>query len=89
MRNFTAATAVRRLGEAIGRPVDVVLINTARPSAAMLERYAAEHKAPLEIGEIPAGCDVITGEFWRGDIARHDRRRLAHAVWAVLARRLM
>jgi len=89
MMNFTAATAVRLLGDAIGRPVDVVLINTARPSIAILERYAAEHKAPLEMGDIPAGCDVISGDFWRGDIARHDRRRLAQAVWAVLARRLM
>jgi uncharacterized cofD-like protein len=89
MMNFTAATAVRLLGEAIGRPVDVVLINTARPSTAILERYAAEHKAPLEMGDIPAGCDVISGDFWLGDIARHDRRRLAQAVWAVLARRLM
>jgi uncharacterized cofD-like protein len=89
MTNFTAATAVRRMGETIGRPVDVVIINTARPSAATLARYAEEHKAPLEIGDVPAECEVVTGEFWHGEIARHDRRRLAQAVWAVLARRLL
>jgi uncharacterized cofD-like protein len=89
MTGFTAASAVRLLGEAIGRPIDVALINTAGPSSAILARYAEEHKAPLEIGDLPSHCELVTGEFWRGDIARHDRRRLAHAVWAVLARRLL
>jgi uncharacterized cofD-like protein len=89
MTDFTAGTAVRVLGETIGRPVDVVLVNTARPSPAMLTRYAAEHKAPLERGDVPPSCEVVSGEFWCGEIARHDRRRLAQAVWAVLARRLL
>ena len=88
MSGFTAADATRLLGETIGRPVDVVIVNTARPSAASLDRYAQEHKAPLEIGEVPPGCEVVAGEFWCNEIARHDRRRLAAAVWAVLARRL-
>jgi len=89
MKDFTAATAVRLLGETIGRPVDAVVVNTARPSAASLERYAEEHKAPLEIGDVPAGCEIVAGDFWCGDIARHDRRRLAQAIWAILARRLL
>jgi uncharacterized cofD-like protein len=89
MQSFTAASAVRLLGDTIGRPIDVVVVNTARPSAAALARYADEHKAPLEIGDVPRGCEIVEGEFWCGDIARHDRRRLAQAVWAVLARRLL
>jgi uncharacterized cofD-like protein len=89
MRSFTAASAVRRLGETIGRPIDVVVVNTGRPSNAALERYAEENKAPLEIGDVPPGCEIVEGAFWCGDIARHDRRRLAQAVWAVLARRLL
>ena len=89
MTDFTAGTAVRILGDTIGRPVDVVLVNTARPSAATLARYADEHKAPLERGDVPSTCEVVSGEFWCGEIARHDRRRLAQAVWAVLARRLL
>ena len=89
MADFTAADAVRIMGETIGRPVDVVIVNTARPSASALERYAQEHKAPLEIGEIPASTAVVSGPFWCTEIARHDRRRLAHAVWAVLASRLL
>jgi len=89
MTDFTAATAVRVLGDTIGRPVDVVLVNTARPSPATLARYAEEHKAPLERGQVPSTCEVVSGDFWSGEIARHDRRRLAQAVWAILARRLL
>jgi hypothetical protein len=89
MSGFTAGDAVRTLGATLGRPVDVVIANTARPSAATLERYAHEDKAPLEIGDIPNGCELVTGAFWCNEIARHDRRRLAQAVWAVLARRLL
>ncbi len=89
MWNFTAGDAVRRMSEAIGRPIDVVLVNTARPSKETLGRYLDEHKQPLERGDVPDSCEVVTGEFWCRDIARHDRRRLAHAVWAVLAKRLL
>jgi uncharacterized cofD-like protein len=89
MRGFTAATAVRSLSETIGRPIDVVVVNDGRPSDEALARYAQEHKAPLEIGDVPAGTEVVSGDFWRHEIARHDRRRLAQAVWAVLARRLL
>jgi uncharacterized cofD-like protein len=41
MADFTAADAVRRIGDAIGRPVDTVLFNAARPSPDVLDRYAA------------------------------------------------
>jgi uncharacterized cofD-like protein len=89
MAGFTASTAVRLLGDTIGRPIDVIIVNTARPSPATLDRYAQEHKAPLELGDVREGCEIVSGEFWSGEIARHDRRRLAQAVWAVLARRLL
>ena len=80
MRSFTAADAVRWTSEAIGRPVDVLIFNIGQPSGAALERYAAEHKAPLELGDLPGYCELVEGEFWCHDIARHDRRRLAFAV---------
>ena len=89
MSAFTAAEAVRRMNDALGRPVDVVIVNTGSPNAQTMSRYRAENKLPLELGDIPDGCEVVSGDFWRGDIARHDRRRLAAAVWAVLARRLL
>ncbi len=89
MRSFTLAEGVRRLTEAIGRPVDVVIANEQAPSEEALERYAAEHKRPIEVGELPAGCELVTGSFWTRAIARHDRRRLAYAVWGVLAARLL
>src|SRR5207244_2946829 len=81
--------AVGRLTEAIGRPVDVVLINVDPPNGAVLERYAREQKAPLPTGQMPSDCQVIEGAFWRGAIARHDRWRLRAAVWAVLAERML
>ena len=88
MWHFTAGEAVREMSSIVGRPIDVVVINTSLPAEDTLERYRAEHKRPLAIGDVPAGCEVVTGGFWSGEIARHDRRRLAHAIWAVLARRL-
>jgi uncharacterized cofD-like protein len=89
MVGFTAADAVARIEEAIQRPVDVVLTNVAWPSPQVLGRYALEHKEPLAPGTLPDHCEVVGGEFWTGDIARHDRLRLAYALWSVLSRRLL
>jgi uncharacterized cofD-like protein len=89
MNGFTAAEATRQISEAIGRPVDVLVHNVAGPSEEVLARYANEHKRPLELGPLPAGCELVEGDFWQDDIARHDRRRLAFAVWFALAKRLL
>jgi uncharacterized cofD-like protein len=89
MEGFTAGHAVERLTEAIGRPVDTVLVNVDPPNGTVLERYAREHKVPLPLGSVPAGCEIVEGAFWRGAIARHDRWLLRAAVWAVLAERIL
>jgi uncharacterized cofD-like protein len=89
MLGFTAADAVARIEEAIERPVDVVITNVKWPSPKVLGRYALEHKEPLAIGQLPDHCELVGGEFWAGEIARHDRLRLAYAVWSVLSRRLL
>ena len=90
MKGFTAGEAARRMSDAIGRAVDVVIVNTAPPpSEDARARYAVEHKEPLPIGDVPKGCEVVAGDFWSGDIARHDRRRLAYAVWSVISRRVI
>jgi uncharacterized cofD-like protein len=86
MEGFTGGEAVRRMSDAIGRPVDVVIANTAPPSEEARQRYAAEHKTPLLVGDIPSGCELVAGDFWSGGMARHDRRRLAYAVWGVMAK---
>jgi uncharacterized cofD-like protein len=86
MKGFTAADAAKRIGKAIGRPVDVVLANSSLPPTAVLKRYAAEHKEPLGIGRLPRGCELVRADLWSGAMARHDRRRLAYAVWSILAR---
>jgi uncharacterized cofD-like protein len=89
MKGFTVADEVCRIAAAIGRPVDVAIVNRVRPSDDALVRYAAEHKEPLDVGSLPAGCELVEGDFWVRDMARHDRRRLAYAMWAVLAQRLL
>jgi uncharacterized cofD-like protein len=89
MNDFTAADAVVWVTRTIGRPVDVVLVNTSSPSPDILARYEREDKRPLAPGPIPAETSVVEGEFWRTDIARHDRRRLSYAVWSVLSQRLL
>jgi hypothetical protein len=55
----------------------------------VIDRYAAEHKHPLPLGDVAAGTEVVAGDFWLSEIARHDRRRLSYAVWSVLSRRLL
>ena len=89
MLGFTAADAVARIEEAIQRRVDVVITNTKWPSPQVLGRYALEHKEPLAPGDLPDHCELVGGEFWTGEIARHDRLRLAYAVWSVLSGRLL
>jgi uncharacterized cofD-like protein len=89
MLGFTAADSVARIEEAIQRPVDVVITNMKWPSPKVLGRYALEHKEPLAPGNLPDHCELVGGEFWTSDIARHDRLRLAYAVWTVLSRRLL
>jgi uncharacterized cofD-like protein len=89
MAGFTAADAARWVAHAIDRPVDVVMINTGRPSPESLMRYAAEHKEPLEVGDLDPGIETVFGRFWCTEIARHDRRRLSYAVWSVLSERLL
>ena len=89
MCGFSVGEAVGRVGDAIGRPVDVVLVNMTPPDRSVLDRYAIEHKELLPIGDVPNGCQLVTGEFWQGTIARHARRRLAYAVWSVLAQRIL
>jgi uncharacterized cofD-like protein len=89
MNGFTACDAARQIADAIGRPVDVVVHNVTAPSDDVLARYAQEHKRPLALGTLPDNCAVVEGDFWQDDIARHDRRRLAFAVWFALARRLL
>ena len=89
MTDFTAGEAVQQVSQTIGRKVDVVMVNTGRPTDAVLARYAAEHKAMLPVGHVPDGCEIIEADFWLREIARHDRWRLAYAVWSVLARKLL
>ncbi len=89
MRGFTAADEVSWVSRTIGRKVDVVIANQGQPSDETIARYAAEHNHPLPLGDLPPGTEAVIGDFWRSEIARHDRRRLSYAVWSVLSQRLL
>ncbi len=89
MRGFTAADEVEWMSRTIGRKVDVVIANQGQPSQEALDRYAAEHKHPLPLGNLDSGTEAVVGDFWRAEIARHDRQRLSYAVWSVLSQRLL
>jgi hypothetical protein len=43
----------------------------------------------LPLGDLDSGTEAVVGDFWRAQIARHDRRRLSYAVWSVLSQRLL
>ena len=90
MAGFTAADAVARIEEAIQRPVDVVITNMKWPSLEGARPLRARAQGAAGAGQ---RCRR-TASWWaessgRGDIARHDRLRLAYAVWSVLSRRLL
>jgi len=89
MLGFTAADEVARIEDASQRRIDVVIANVKWPTSKVMGRYALEHKEPLPLGNLPDYCEVVGGEFWTGEIARHNRLRLAYAVWSVLSRRLL
>jgi 2-phospho-L-lactate transferase/gluconeogenesis factor (CofD/UPF0052 family) len=89
MKEFSAADAAAWVERTLGRPVDVILFNTSHPPAEVLARYEKEDKRPLQLGKVAAGTEVVAGDFWCSDIARHDRRRLSYALWSVLSRRLL
>lgn len=89
MRGFTAADEVEWVSRTIGRKVDVVIANQGQPSQVALDRYAAEHKHPLPLGNLHDSTEAVVGDFWRTEIARHDRQRLSYAVWSVLSQRLL
>jgi len=90
MADFSAGHAAHRVSDAIGRPIDVIVFNSEPPpDSSVLARYAAEHKMPLPLGDVPRDCEVISGSFWRRPIARHARGRLRSAVWTALANRLL
>jgi uncharacterized cofD-like protein len=89
MRDFTAGDAVSWVERTIGRPVDLLVFNTARLPSALLASYAREHKHPLALGVVPPHTTLVEAPLWTREIARHDRRRLSHAIWSVLSTRVL
>ena len=85
--SYGASSGLDLRREAGGLHVSVLTKNAS--AGEVLGRYAAEHKRPLELGSLPKDCELIEGDFWQDEIARHGRRRLAAAVWLALGKRLL
>lgn len=67
----------------------MLIANQGQPSTLAIDRYAAEDKHPWPLGTLDPATEVVVGDCWRTDMARHDRQRLPYAVWSVLSRRLL
>ncbi len=89
MKEFSAADAAAWVERTLGRPVDVILFNTSHPTAAVLAAVCHRRQASAHLGQVPDVTEVVEGEFWCSDIARHDRKRLSYALWSMLSRRLL
>ena len=89
MTAFTAGQGAALLTRAIGRPIDVIVVNQGLPATEVLSRYAAEDKHPMPVGHVIGCSDIVSAPFWTGVYARHHRRRLAYALWGILAKRLL
>ena len=88
--NFTAVDHVQAILDHVEGPIfDYVLLNTRRPSAEVLARYAAEGAHLVEadargiarLGLVPIGRDLIAEGSW----ARHDPIKLAQAIIELVA----
>jgi hypothetical protein len=82
MNGFTAGHAVRQIADAIGRRSRG--IQSRRPLARRAGALCGQEKHPLQLGTLPDETELIEGDFWQDEIARHGRRRLSTAVWLAL-----
>jgi 2-phospho-L-lactate transferase/gluconeogenesis factor (CofD/UPF0052 family) len=88
--NFKAVDHVQAILDHVDAPIfDYVLLNTRRPSAEVLARYAAQGAHLVEadergiarLGLVPIGRDLIAEGSW----ARHDPVKLAQAIVDLIA----
>jgi len=88
---FTVEDHVFEIERYIGRRVDVVLANTAKPNETLLARYAAEGEFLVEIrgnderfiqSDILATETVVTstGDVLKRSLIRHDAKKLAEII---------
>ena len=91
-RGYSAADHVRALHEHAGRPVfDHIVLNKRPMSPALLQRYADEHAAPVELdldavrklGVKPICANLLIEDH----VARHDSRLLAKLLLSLAKRR--
>ncbi|MGO8789574.1 MAG: gluconeogenesis factor YvcK family protein [Terriglobia bacterium] len=91
-RGYSAADHIRALHQHAGRKLfDHIVLNTGPLSAGLLERYAADRAAPVEmdldavreLGVKPLCANLLIEEH----VARHDSRRLARLLLSLAKKR--
>jgi uncharacterized cofD-like protein len=90
--DFTACDHVKAvLDQAGARVVDTVLLNTRKPEAGVLDRYAGAgaYWVQPDLDRIRAlGLEPVTGDFiHQSRVVRHDSEKLAEAIVGVVNRR--
>jgi len=72
--------------------MDYVVVNNANPKKHQLERYEADHQYPVDIDYArlkKLGVQVYpTNLLQRGDLVRHNHRKLAKAVMQIFSREM-
>lgn len=87
---FAIEDFVLEIERHIRRPIDIVVANTKRPSAALLRRYSAEKSEFVCIADRGAlrGRQIVSGNLLdhSTEILRHDERKLARCLTRIFAK---
>ena len=87
--DYTARDFTRELERFIKREVDAVIINSARPDDKVLKEYAKQKAKLVETGDRDSWGKrlVVKRNFLntKGDIARHDPKKLARTINKIIA----
>ena len=87
MKEYGAAQLSKVVESMIGRKLSAVIVNTATPEMAVLDRYAAEQKFPIRFSQHEQSDPrIVAANLWIDQsIARHDPARLASVVTYVIS----
>jgi uncharacterized cofD-like protein len=87
MRDVTIEEMVTMVESMIGHGIDHIIMNATRPSEEVIRKYEEEDKRLIELptADSPLASRVVSADLWTDpSIARHDSRRLAEMVFALV-----
>jgi uncharacterized cofD-like protein len=86
---FKASDHVQMIEKYLGRKVDFVVCNSLDPEPDVLAKYAEEQAYPVELdirGEYDGRLVIASPLLAKGEIARHDSKRLASKIAFLLGK---